>query len=63
VENAGARLLVTLDLSVHAAVYFGWSLYGQSDPELELDHGILAGWLMSLGDVLYFVLDKFKQRT
>jgi len=66
VENPGARLLVTLGFYViHSAVYFtvaramvnmtqSWSWI----------HGILAGLANAiLGVVLFFVLDKFKQRT
>ena len=66
VENPGARLLVTLGFYlVHSAVYFtvarglvninqSWSWF----------HGILAGLANAiLGVMLYFVLDKFKQRT
>ena len=65
-ENAGARLLVTLGFYlVHSAVYFTvarglvnmsvhWSFW----------QGILAGLANGfLGVILYFVLDKFKQRT
>jgi rod shape-determining protein MreD len=66
VENAGARFLVTLGFYlVHSAVYvivargmvnmtqtWGWL------------HGMLAGVAnAALGTVLYFALDKFKQRT
>lgn len=66
VENAGARFLVTLGFYlVHSAVYFTvargmvnmtqtWSWW----------HGMLAGFAnATLGVVLYFLLDKFKQRT
>jgi rod shape-determining protein MreD len=66
VENAGARLLLTLGFYlIHSAVYFtvardmvnmtqGWT-WGQ---------GILAALANAvLGTFLYFVLDKFKQRT
>jgi len=66
VENAGARFLVTLGFYlVHSAVYFTvargmvnmtqtWSWW----------HGILAGVVNGvLGVMLYFVLDRFKQRT
>jgi rod shape-determining protein MreD len=66
VENPGARFLVTLGFYlVHSAVYFtvarglvninqSWSWF----------HGILAGLAnAALGVMLYFVLDKFKQRT
>jgi rod shape-determining protein MreD len=66
VENAGARFLVTLGFYlVHAAVYFGVARYMVS---LTLNwswgRGILAGLANALlGVALYFVLDKFKQRT
>ena len=66
VENAGARLLVTIGFYlVHSAVYFTvarglvnvsqtWSWW----------HGLLAGLANGiLGVILYFVLDRFKQRT
>jgi rod shape-determining protein MreD len=66
VENPGARFLVTLGFYlVHSAVYFTvarglvnmpvpWSWF----------HGVLAGVTNAfLGIMLYFVLDKFKQRT
>jgi len=66
VENAGARFLVTLGFYlVHSAVYFTvanvlvnmtqhWSFW----------HGFLAGLVNAfLGVLLYFFLDKFKQRT
>jgi rod shape-determining protein MreD len=66
VENPGARLLVTLGFYViHSAVYFvvargmvnmnqSWSWW----------HGILAGLVNAvIGVMLYFVLDRFKQRT
>jgi rod shape-determining protein MreD len=66
VENAGARFLVTLGFYlIHSVVYFAvarglvnvthnWSWL----------HGMLAGLAnAALGTVLYFALDKFKQRT
>ncbi len=66
VENAGARFLVTLGFYlVHSAVYVivarglvnmtqNWSWV----------HGLLAGLANAmLGTFLYFVLDRFKQRT
>ncbi len=66
VENAGARLLVTFGFyMVHAAVYFmvarwmvnmnqGWIWW----------HGLLAGLANAvLGVMLFFFLDKLKQRT
>ena len=66
VENAGARLLVTLGFYlVHAAVYFA---VARGLVSLTLDwswsRGILAGLANAvLGVILYFFLDKFKQRT
>ena len=66
VENAGARLLVTLGFYfVHAAVYFtvARGLVNISQT-WSWPHGILAGLANAfLGVILYFVLDKFKQRT
>jgi rod shape-determining protein MreD len=66
VENAGARFLVTIGFYlVHSAVYFAvargmvnmtqhWSWF----------YGTLAALANgAVGTVLYFVLDKFKQRT
>ncbi len=66
VDNAGARFLVTLGFYlVHSAVYFtvarGLVNMTQS---WSWAHGILAGAVnAALGTFLYFVLDKFKQRT
>jgi len=66
VENAGARFLVTLGFYlVHSAVYFavarGMVNMTQNWSWL---HGILAGLAnATLGVALYFLLDKFKQRT
>ena len=66
VENAGARLLVTLAFYlVHQAVYF---TVARGMVNLTLDwswsRGILAGLVNGVvGVLLYFVLDKFKQRT
>jgi rod shape-determining protein MreD len=66
VENAGARLLVTLGFYlVHAAVYF---TVARGMVNLTLNwswsRGVLAGLANAVvGVVLYFVLDKFKQRT
>ena len=66
VENAGARFLVTLGFYlVHSAVYFtiarGLVSMTQSWDWL---HGILAGLVnAAIGVLLYFMLDKFKQRT
>jgi rod shape-determining protein MreD len=66
VENAGARFLVTLGFYfVHAAVYFtvAHGLVNMSQT-WNWAHGILAGLANAfLGVVLYFFLDKFKQRT
>ena len=66
VENAGARLLVTLGFYlVHAAVYF---TVARGLVSLTLNwswsRGILAGLANAfLGVLLFFFLDKFKQRT
>ena len=66
VENAGARFLVTLGFYlIHAAVYF---TVARGMVNLTLNwswsRGILAGLANAfIGVVLYFVLDKFKQRT
>jgi len=66
VENAGARLLVTLGFYLlHQAVYF---TVARGMVNLTLNwswsHGILAGLANGVvGMVLYFLLDKFKQRT
>ncbi|HET6175891.1 MAG TPA: rod shape-determining protein MreD [Candidatus Sulfotelmatobacter sp.] len=66
VENAGARLLVTLGFYlVHSAVYFMVArlLVNMTQPWSWL-HGMLAGLANAvLGVMLYWVLDKFKQRT
>ena len=66
VENAGARLLVTLGFYlVHAAVYFGVARYMVNlTLNWNWSRGILAGLANAVvGMVLYFLLDKFKQRT
>src|SRR5579872_5608321 len=66
VENAGARMLVTLAFYlVHAAVYF---TVARGMVNLTLNWswkiGILSGLANGiLGVGLYFLLDKFKQRT
>ncbi len=66
VENAGARLLVTVGFYlVHAAVYF---TVARGMVNLTLNWswkiGILSGLANGiLGVGLYFLLDKFKQRT
>jgi rod shape-determining protein MreD len=66
VENAGARLLVTLGFYlVHAAIYF---TIARGLDNLTLDwswsHRILAGLANAVVAVaLFYVLDKFKQRT
>ena len=66
VENAGARLLVTLGFYlIHQAVYF---TVARGMVNLTLNwswsRGILAGLANGVvGMVLYFVLDRFKQRT
>lgn len=66
VENAGARFLVTLGFYlVHSAVYFSVArgLVNMTQNWSWL-HGILAGLANAmLGTFLYFVLDRFKQRT
>jgi rod shape-determining protein MreD len=66
VENAGARFLVTLGFYlVHSAVYFfvARELVNMTQTWSWL-HGMLAGFAnASLGVILYFLLDKFKQRT
>lgn len=66
VENAGARLLVTLGFYlVHSAVYFtvARGLVNMTQT-WSWPHGILAGLANAvLGVVIYFFLDKFKQRT
>jgi rod shape-determining protein MreD len=66
VENAGARFLVTLGFYlVHSAVYFGVARYMVNMTQTwSWLHGILGGLAnAALGVVLYFLLDKFKQRT
>jgi len=66
VENAGARFLVTLGFYLaHQAVYF---TVARGMVNLTLNwswsRGILAGVVNALlGMFLYFMLDKFKQRT
>jgi len=66
VENAGARLLVTLGFYlVHAAVYF---TVARGLANLTLDwswsRGVLAGLANAFVAVaLFYFLDKFKQRT
>jgi rod shape-determining protein MreD len=66
VENAGARLLVTLGFYLlHSAVYF---TVARGMVNLTLNwswsRGLLAGLAnAAVGVVLYFFLDKFKQRT
>src|SRR5579872_1095395 len=66
VENAGARFLVTLGFYlVHSAVYFtvARALVNMSQT-WSWPRGILAGLANAfLGVILYFMLDKFKQRT
>ena len=66
VENAGARFLVTLGFYlIHQAVYFSVAR-GMVNLTLNWSwsHGILAGVANAfLGVLLYFALDKFKQRT
>ena len=66
VENAGARLLVTLGFYlVHGVVYFTVAR-GMVNMALSWSWGrsLLAGLANAmLGVLLYFLLDKFKQRT
>ena len=66
VENAGARFLVTLGFYlIHQAVFFTVAR-GLVNLTLQWNwtHGLLAGVANAfVGMVLYFVLDKFKQRT
>lgn len=66
VENAGARFLVTLGFYlVHSAVYFtvARALVNMTQT-WSWPRGILAGLANAfLGVFLYFMLDKFKQRT
>jgi rod shape-determining protein MreD len=66
VENAGARFLVTLGFYlVHSAVYFtvAHGLVNMTQ-NWSWTRGTLAGLAnAALGVLLYFVLDKFKQRT
>lgn len=65
-ENPGARLLVTLGFYlVHWVVYFtvARALVNMAQP-WSWAHGILAGLVNGLiGVLLYFFLDRFKQRT
>ena len=66
VENAGARLLVTLGFYlVHSAVYFTVARgLVNSTQHFSWGPGFLAGLVNAfLGVILYFVLDRFKQRT
>ena len=66
VENAGARFLVTLGFYlVHSAVYFfvARELVNMTQTWSWL-HGMIAALAnATLGVILYFLLDKFKQRT
>lgn len=65
-ENAGARLLVTLGFYlVHSAVYFTVARgLVNSTQHWSLPQGILAGIVNGvIGVLLYFMLDRFKQRT
>src|SRR6202050_3960954 len=66
VENAGARFLVTLAFYlVHAAVYFTVARGMVNMTQTwSWPHGIVAGLANAFrGVLLYFLLDKFKQRT
>jgi rod shape-determining protein MreD len=65
-ENAGARLLITLGFYlVHSAVYFTVARgLVNSTQHWSWPHGILAALVNAfLGVLLYFLLDRFKQRT
>ena len=65
-ENAGTRFLLTLGFYlVHAAVYFSVAKGLVSlTQDWSWARGILAGLANAvLGTFLYFVLDRFKQRT
>jgi len=66
VENAGARFLVTLGFYlIHSAVYFtvARALVNMTQ-SWSWVHGILAGLVNAfIGVLLYFLLDRFKQRT
>ncbi len=66
VENAGARFLVTMGFYlVHSAIYF-WVAHEMVNMTQRWSwlHGSLACVANGfLGVILYFVLDKFKQRT
>jgi len=65
VENAGARLLVTVGFYlVHQAVYFTVAR-GMINLTLNWSwaHEILAGLANAVGVLLYFLLDRFKQRA
>ncbi len=66
VENAGARLLVTLGFYlIHSAVYFAVARgMVNMTQNWNWGHGIAAGLVNAvLGMFLYFFLDRFKQRT
>jgi len=66
VENAGARFLVTLAFYlIHSAAYFAVAHYMvNSAQSFSWLHGMLAGLAnATLGVLVYFLLDKFKQRT
>jgi rod shape-determining protein MreD len=66
VENAGARFLVTLGFYlVHSAVYFAVArgLVNMTQ-NWSWPHGIIAGLVnAAFGMMLYFLLDKLKQRA
>jgi rod shape-determining protein MreD len=66
VENAGARFLVTLGFYlIHSAVYFTVARYMVNMTQsFSWLYGVLGGLANALlGVVLFFLLDKFKQRT
>ena len=65
-ENAGARLLITLGFYlVHSAVYFTVARgLVNSTQHFPLLQGFFAGIVNGIiGVFLYFILDRFKQRT
>jgi hypothetical protein len=66
VENAGARFLVTMGFYlVHSAVFFAVARYMVNMTQsFSWAYGLMAGLANSfVGVGLYFLLDKFKQRT
>lgn len=66
VENAGARFLVTLGFYLVHSITYIFVARGLVSMTLQWNwvNGILAGLANgALGVVVYFILDKFKQRT